>query len=123
MFLTTTELFDNPLNCAMTGGITYCSAFPGDAIFGAVINLFRFRWTSSYIAIPEYKPENMFKAVLHALASSECADTPFQVVMTLPVWDDTPWNFTAIRGHGHMSITLIHIPPIESVRRIPAFLN
>jgi hypothetical protein len=38
--LTITELFGSPLNCSMTGDITYCSAFPEDATFGAVINSF-----------------------------------------------------------------------------------
>jgi hypothetical protein len=88
----------------MTGGITYCSAFPEDEIFGAVINSFLFRWTSSCIANPEYDLEDMLKAVLHALASSECTDIPFIVVIILPFWDDTytPWNSAAIRDHGNM---------------------
>ncbi len=51
-FLTTTELFGSPLKCSMSYGVTYCSAFPEDAIFGAIINSFRFRWTSSCIANP-----------------------------------------------------------------------
>ncbi len=42
-FLTTTELFDNPLNCSTTDTITYCSAFPDDQVFGAVLNAFLFR--------------------------------------------------------------------------------
>ncbi len=45
----------------------------------------------------------MFKAVLHALFSSEVQDTPFLVVLILPVWEDTPWNSAAIRGHHNMS--------------------
>ena len=51
----------------------------------------------------------MLKAVLHALASSEAQDTPFLVVLILPVWEDTPWNSAAVRGHHNMS-TLIQIP-------------
>jgi len=51
----------------------------------------------------------MLKAVLHALSSSESQDTPFLVVLILPVWEDTPWNSAAIRGHHNMS-TLIRIP-------------
>ena len=47
--------------------------------------------------------------MLHALASSECIETPFLVAMILPIWDDTPCNSIAIRGHGDMS-TLIPIP-------------
>ena len=51
----------------------------------------------------------MLKAVLHALSSSEAQDAPFLVVLILPVWEDTPWNSAAIRGHHNMS-TLIRIP-------------
>jgi hypothetical protein len=70
----------------MTGGITYCSVvFPEDVNFDAVINSFRFRWTNPCITNSEYDPEDMLKAVLHALASFECADTQVLVVMILPV--------------------------------------
>ena len=41
--LTTTELFDSPLNCLMFNDITYCSAFPEDIIFRANLDSFRFR--------------------------------------------------------------------------------
>jgi hypothetical protein len=61
----------------MTSGITYGSAFPEDEIFDAITDFFLFRWTRSCIASPEYEPENMLKAVLHALTSSESTDTPF----------------------------------------------
>ena len=54
----------------MSDGIIYCSAFPEDAAFRAIINSFQFRWTSSCIANLEYEPEDMLKADLHALASS-----------------------------------------------------
>ena len=86
--------------------MTYCSVFPEDENFRAVINFFLFRWTSSCIANPECDPEDMLKAVLHVLALSECTNTPFLVVMILPVWDGTSWNSAAIRGHGNVS-TLI----------------
>jgi hypothetical protein len=101
MFLTTMELFGSPLNCSVTGGITSCSAFPENEIFGAVINSFLFRWTSSYIVNPEYELEDMLKEVLHALASSEFTETPFMVVLILPVWDDMSWSSSTVRGHGH----------------------
>ena len=117
-FLTTTELFGSPLNCSMTEGITYCSAFKGDANFGAIINSFSYRWTASCIANPEYEPEDMLQAILHALASSENTDTPFLVVMILPIWDDTPWRSNAISGHPNMS-TLIRIPT-GHMRFVPA---
>jgi len=108
-FLTTTDLFNSPLNCSMSDNITYCSVFPKDVVFGAVLNSFHFRWTISYIANPEYEPEDMLTAIIHALASSECSDTPFLVILTFPVWDDTPWNSTSIRGHRNMT-TLLRIP-------------
>jgi hypothetical protein len=68
-FLTTSELFESPLNSSMTGGISYCSAFPADEAFGAINDAFSYRWTGSCIANPEYEPEDMLKPVLHALAS------------------------------------------------------
>jgi hypothetical protein len=52
----------------------------------------------------------MLKAVLHALASSESTEIPFLVTMILPVWEGTPWNSAAIRGHTNMS-TLAHPDP------------
>ena len=117
-FLTTTELFGSPLNCPMKEGMTYCSAFPDDAHFGAILDSFAYRWTSSCIANPEYEPEDMLQAVLQALSSSEHSDAPFLVVMILPVWDDSPWTSAAIRGHSNMS-TLIRIPT-GHMRFIPA---
>ena len=76
----------------------YYLAFPEDETFGAIVNSFLFRWTRSCIVNPEYESEDMRKAVLYALVSSECTETPF--FMILLVWDDTPWNFVAFRGHG-----------------------
>jgi hypothetical protein len=51
-FLTTTKLFGSPLNCSMTPGMTYCSAFQEDDKFGDVIDSFQYRWTNSCIANP-----------------------------------------------------------------------
>jgi len=79
------ELFGSPLNCSMYVGISYCSAFPEDKMFGAITDSFRYRWTGSCIATTKYEPEDMLKAVLHALSSSEVRDTPFLVVLILPV--------------------------------------
>ncbi len=70
------------------------------------------------MANPEYEPEDMLQAVLHALASSEHTDAPFLVVMTLPVWDNSPWTSHVIRGHKNMS-TLIRIPS-GHMRFVPA---
>jgi hypothetical protein len=39
-FLAGKELFGSPLNCTMSGGISYCSAFPEDEIFGAITDSF-----------------------------------------------------------------------------------
>jgi hypothetical protein len=77
MFLTITELFGSPFSCSMTEGITYCSAFPEDTTFGAVINSFHYRRTNFCIVNPEYEPVDMLQAVLHALASYECINAFF----------------------------------------------
>ena len=90
--MTIKELFGSPLNNSMPNGITYCSAFSEDLVFGAIIKSFQFRWTSSCIANPEKEFEDMLKAVLRALASSGSIDMPFLVVLILPVSDQTPWN-------------------------------
>ncbi len=82
-FLFDREMFRSPLKCSMSGGISYCSAFPEDKIFGAPTDSFRYRWTSSGIANQKYEPHDMLKAVLHALFSSEVQDTPFLVVLIL----------------------------------------
>ena len=84
-FLTTTEHFGSPLNYSITGGIIYSSVFPEDETFGAIINSFLCRWTDSCISYPEYEPADMLQAVLHALASFECTETIFLVVVILPV--------------------------------------
>jgi len=80
----------------MSEGVTYCSAFPENAVFGEIINSFQFRWISSCIANPEYEPGDMLKAVLHALASSERNETSFLLVLIILIWDDTPWNSASI---------------------------
>jgi hypothetical protein len=83
-FLSDKEMLVSPFNCSMSGGISYYSAFPKDGIFGATTVSFRYRWTGSCIANPQYGPEDMLKAVLNAL-SSEMQDTPFLVVLILPI--------------------------------------
>ncbi len=108
-FLTITELICSLLNCSMSSNITYCSAFPENAVFGAITNSFFFRWTSSCIANPEYEPKDMRKEVLHALAPSDWSEIPFLIVLIIPVWGDTPWNYASIRGYRNMT-TLIRIP-------------
>ena len=45
-FLTNAELIGSPLNCSMSGDVSYCSAFPEDEIFGAMMNSFLYRWTA-----------------------------------------------------------------------------
>ena len=39
-FLSDKELFGSPLNCSMSGGISYYSVFPEDEIFGATTDSF-----------------------------------------------------------------------------------
>ena len=108
-FLDDKKLFNSPLNCSMSGGISFCSAFSEDEVFGATTDAFRYRWTGSCIANPEYEPEDMLEAVLHALASSKSSHFPFLVVLILLIWEDTPWNSAIILGHHNMS-TLIRTP-------------
>jgi len=72
------ELLGSPLNFYMTNGISYCVAFPEDAMFGAITDSFLYRWTGSCVANPEYEPEGMLKAILHALAFSQSTETPFR---------------------------------------------
>ncbi len=68
----------------MSSDISYCSAFKADEAFGAILDAFSYRWTGSCIANPEYDPEDMLKAVLHALASKEVQDTPFLAISDPP---------------------------------------
>ena len=42
-FLSDKELFGSPLNRSMSDGISYCSAFPEDEMFGATTDSFRYR--------------------------------------------------------------------------------
>jgi hypothetical protein len=93
----------------MEHGITYCTAYPEDGAFGALHDAFSYNLTGSCTANPEYDPEDMRKAVMYALSSSEDNTTPFLVVLVLPVWEDTPWTSTGIRNHRNLE-TLIHIP-------------
>ena len=93
----------------MTNGLSDCSAFQEDETFGTITVSFLYRWSVSRISVPEYKLEDILKAVLHALDSPKVADTPFLVVLIFSIWEDTPWNSAVIRGHHNMS-TLIRIP-------------
>ena len=104
--LTTHELFASPLNCSMADGITYAPAFKDDTFFGAIHNAFDFRWTGSCLANPEYEPENMHRAVTHALACSDASEAPFLVAPFLPAWEDSPWQAESIRQHPHMETLL-----------------
>ena len=101
-FLTTMELFGSSLICSISQNITYCIAFQADKVFGSIINGFLFQWINSCIATPECEPEDILKAVLHALASSVCTELPLLIIMILLVWEDSPWNSVTIRGHGNM---------------------
>jgi hypothetical protein len=76
--------------------------------FEHYLDVFYFRWTGFYITNPEYGPDDMLKASLHALASSKSTNTSLLVLLILPGWDDTPWNSTAIRVQENMT-TLMHL--------------
>jgi hypothetical protein len=102
----------------MEQDITYCTAYPEDSAFGALHDAFSYRLTGSCTANPEYDPEDMKRAVLHALSSSENTTTPFLVVLVLPVWEDTPWTSEGIRIHRNLE-TLIQIPTCH-MRFVPA---
>ncbi len=73
-FLTSTGIFSSLLNYTMPDGITCCSAFPEDAVFGSIINYFQFRWTGFCIAIPEYEQEDVLQQPfmrLHLLKAAQ----------------------------------------------------
>ena len=110
-FLSISELFTNPLNCSMVEGITYCTSFSENYVFGAIHNSYGYRWTGSCIGNPEYEQDDMRQAVLtlHALASSLETDTAFLAILILPVWEGTPWAAASIKGHQNIR-TLIRIP-------------
>jgi hypothetical protein len=42
-FLSEKELFASPLNCSMSGVISYCSAYLEDDIFGSITDSFLYR--------------------------------------------------------------------------------
>jgi hypothetical protein len=108
----------------MEPGITYCSAFPEDSVFGVLHNAHNYIWTGSCMVNLEYKPEGMRTAVLHALASSTNSTTSFLAVLVLPVWEDTLRQSAAIRNHANIE-TLIQIttghmrlsPPIANQKK------
>ena len=93
----------------MNPNVEFCTAFPEDANFGAHFNSFSYRLTGSCVANPEYEPQDMRKAVLHALASSTVSPSPLLVVFILPAWEDSPWRTQAILTHPNTTI-LAHIP-------------
>jgi len=95
-------MFASLLNYSMEPDITYRTAYPKDSVFGALNDAFSYKLTGSCTANPEYDPEDMRKAILHALAASKDSTTPFRVVLVLPVWEDTPWYSAAIRSYPNL---------------------
>jgi hypothetical protein len=91
-FNTTFEICASPLNSFMNSNVEYCTVFPKDANVGAHFDSFSYKLTGSCIANPEYEPEDMRKAVLHALAFSTISLSPLLVVFILPAWEDSPWR-------------------------------
>ena len=87
-FHTRTELFASPLSCSTEPCITYCSAFLADYVFGALHNAFSYKWTGTCGTNPGCDPEDMKKAMLHALASSKDTTIPFLAVFVLKIWED-----------------------------------
>jgi hypothetical protein len=103
-FDTTFEIFASPLNSSMKPNVEYCTAFPEDANFGAHFDSFSYRLTGSCIANPEYEPEDMRKAVRHAIACAITSPSPLLVIFILPAWEDTPWRTQATLSHPNLSI-------------------
>jgi len=42
-FLSSNKLYASPLNCSMMEGISYCTPFPEDYVFGAIHNSYNYR--------------------------------------------------------------------------------
>ena len=81
LFSTTTQLFSSPLNCTLEPGTTYFSAFPEDAIFGAIHNSMKYRWSGACQANPEYEPADMLAAMQRAIQSAHASQGPFWLLL------------------------------------------
>ena len=121
-FAVTSELFASPLNCSLLPGVTFCSPFKEDEAFGAVHDAFSFRWTGACSAHPAPVPEDMHRAVSHAVASAGHSDTPFLCFLALPSWERASWKSEDVLGSqdiqillrlskGHLKL----VPPEESL--------
>ena len=121
-FAVTSELFASPLNCSMLPGVTFCSPLKEDEAFGAVHDAFSFRWTGACSAHPAPVPEDMHRAVSHAVASAGHSDTPFLCFLALPSWERASWKSEDVLGSqdiqillrlskGHLKL----VPPEESL--------
>jgi hypothetical protein len=89
---TTCELFANPLNSSMNPSFDYCSAFQGEAIFGALFDASSYRRIGSCLSNPEYEPVGIRKTISHALACAASSANQFLVILILPSWEDSPWR-------------------------------
>ena len=92
----------------MNPDVEYCTAFPEDANFGARYDSFSYRLAGSCIANPEYEPEDMRKAVLHAISYSTSSPCPLLVIFILSTWENSPWRTQSILSHPNTTI-LIHL--------------
>jgi hypothetical protein len=92
----------------MNPNVEYCTTFPEDANFGAHYDSFSYRLAGSCIANPEYEPEDMRKAVLHAISSTTSSPCPLLVIFILPAWENSPWRTQSILSHPNTTI-LIHL--------------
>ena len=117
-FDTSCELFTSPLNSSMNPNVNNCATPQDDTTFGAQDQVYSYRWTGSCLAVPEYEPANIRKAVLHTLASSTTTKSPILVVMILPACEDPPWRTYSILSHYHTA-TLVHLKP-NQLKFIPA---
>ena len=105
----TTELFASPLNCSLAPGLTYCSAFPEDVVFGATHDCMQYQWTGSNEANPEYEPADMLAAMRRAIESACATDLPFSCVLILPYWKDSPYRHPELLTH----------PAVRLLTRVP----
>ena len=113
----TTELFASPLNCSLAPGLTYFSAFPEDAIFGATFDCMLYQWVGSNQANPEYEPADMLAAFRRAIDSACASPLPFSCVLILPDWVFSPYRHPELLTHP--SVRLLTSVPAKHFRFVP----
>ena len=101
---TSTELFASPLNCSVAPNRTYFSAYPEDAVFGAIHNCMKYRWAGACQANPEYEDADMLHAMQRAIHSASATTSPFSCIMILPRWATTPYRHPSILQNEHVQL-------------------